>query len=111
MYPLGTIVRRKCEIDDLFHEGEVMTYDPTNNIYCIKYRDGDIDDFNYDELTEYRKPQQKYCKVLTLHHIKTPTTNIDHKHDIFFIPTKANPNPIRRDYNKQHLAFLIKEQH
>ena len=47
LYPLGTIIRYKCEIDNLFHEGEVMKYDPTNNLYLIKYRDGDIDDFNY----------------------------------------------------------------
>ena len=54
LYPLGTIIRRKCEIDNLFDEGEVMMYDPTNNLYRIKYRDSDIDDFNYEELTKYR---------------------------------------------------------
>ena len=65
----------------LFYEGEVMAYDTTNNLYRIKYRDGDIDDFNYDELTEYRKPQQKYRKKLKLQQIKTPTTNTNHEHD------------------------------
>ena len=88
-----------------------MAYDPTNNLYRIKYRDSDIDDFNYEELTKYCKPQQECRKVLKLKQINTPTTHTDHEHDIFFIPTKANPNPIRRDYNKQHLAFLMKEQH
>ena len=48
---------------------------------------------------------------MKLQQINTPTTNTDHEHDIFFIPTKDNPNPVRRDYNKQHLAFLMKEQH
>ena len=63
LYPLGTIIRRKCEIDNLFHEGEVTMYemyDTTNNLYRIKYKDGDIDDFNYDEVTKYRKVKQKY---------------------------------------------------
>ena len=64
LYPLGTIICRKCEIDNLFHEREVMMYDPTNNLYRIKYRDGDIDDFNYNEVTKYRKVKQKYRKVL-----------------------------------------------
>lgn len=27
------------------------------------------------------------------------------------ISTKANPNPICRDYNKKHPSFLVKEQH
>ena len=39
------------------------------------------------------------------------TTTRDHEHDIFFIPTKANPNPVQRDYNNKNLAFLMKEQH
>ena len=88
-----------------------MMYDPTNNLYLIKYRDGDIDDFNYEEVTKYRKVKQKYRKVLKLKQLNHPFTHSDHEHDIFFIPTKANPNPIRHDYNKQHLAFLMKEQH
>ena len=111
LYPLGTIICRKFEIDNIFHKGEVMMYDPTNNLYHIKYRDGDIDDFNYEEVTKYRKVKQKYPKVLKLKQINHPLTHFDHKHDIFFIPTKANPNPIQPDYNKQHLAFLMKEQH
>ena len=97
LYPLGTIICRRCEIKNLFHEGEVMIYDPTNNLYRIKYKDEDIDDFNYEELTKYCTPQQKYCKVLKLKQINTPNTHTNHEHDIFFIPTKANPNPIGRD--------------
>ena len=68
-----------------------MAYDPTNNLYYIKYKDSDTGDFNYDELTKYYNPQQKYCTVLKLLQIKTPTTNRDHKHDIF----SFQPKPIQ----------------
>ena len=60
---------------------------------------------------KYRKTHQKYREVLKLKRINTDTTNSQNQHDIFFIPTKANPNPVRRDYNAKHLAFLMKEQH
>ena len=95
----------------MFYEGEVTAYDSINNLYEIKYKEGEIDDFTYEELRKYRKTHQKYRKVLKLKQIDTATTNSQNQHDIFFIPTKANPNPVRRDYNAKHLAFLMKEQH
>ena len=75
LYPLGTIIRHKCEIDNLYHEGEVMMYDPTNNLYRIKYRDGDVDDFNYEEVTKYRKAKQKYRKDLKMKRINHSLTH------------------------------------
>ena len=111
LFPIGTIIRRRCENDNIFYEGEVTAYDSINKLYEIKYREGEIDDFTYEELRKYRKTTQKYRKVLKLKRIDMPTTDTDHQHDIFFIPTKANPNPVRRDYNAKHLAFLMQEQH
>ena len=111
LFPLGTIIRRRCENDNLFYEGEVTAYDSINNLYEIKYKEGEIDDFTYEEVKKYRKTKQKYRKVLRLNRIDTPRTDTDHQHDIFFIPTKANPNPVRRDYNAKHLAFLMNELH
>ena len=32
LYQIGTIIHRKCEIDNLFQEGEIMIYNPTNNL-------------------------------------------------------------------------------
>ena len=111
LFPLGTIIRRRCENDNMFYEGEVTAYDSINNRYKIKYKEGEIDDFTYEELRKYRKTHQKYRKVLKLKCINKTTTDSQSQHDIFFIPAKANPNPVRDDYNAKHLAFLMKEQH
>ena len=69
----------------------MTAYDSINNLYEIKYIEGEIDDFTYEELRKYRKTQQKYRKVLKLKRIETTTTKRGHEHDIFFISTKANP--------------------
>ena len=71
LYPLGTVIRHKYKDDNIFLEGKVTAYDTTNNLYHIKYREGDTDDFNYDELKKYRKVQKKYQKVLKLKKIGT----------------------------------------
>ena len=72
----------------MFYEGEVTAYDSINNLYKIKYREGEIDDFTYEELMKYRKTHQKYRKVLKLKRIDTTTTDSQNQHDISFIPTK-----------------------
>ena len=76
------------------YEGEVMAYDITTNLYHIKYREGNTDDYNYDELKKYKKIQQKYRKVLKLLKIETQTTKSSQDHAIFFIVTKGQPKSI-----------------
>ena len=66
LFPIGTIIRCRCENDNIFYECEVTAYDTTNDLYHIKYREGDTDDFIYDELKKYRNVQQIYRKVLKL---------------------------------------------
>ena len=111
LFSLGTIIWCRCENDNMYYEGEVTAYNSINNLYKIKYKEGEIDDFTYEELRKYRKTHQKYRKVLKLKCINKTTTDSQSQHDIFFIPAKANPNPVRDDYNAKHLAFLMKEQH
>ena len=41
-----------------FYEDEVTAYDTTNDLYQIRYREGDTNDFTYDELQKYRKRTQ-----------------------------------------------------
>ena len=60
LFPLGTIIRHRCENDNLFYEGEVTAYDSINNLYEIKYKEGEIDDFTHEEL---RKIQEDTTKV------------------------------------------------
>lgn len=86
-----------------------MITSTTYTIYNIQYTDGDKDDYTHDKIRNYRKTRQKYRGTVILKSFKTVTACNDHEHDIFFIPTKANPNPVRHDYNTKHLAFLMKE--
>jgi hypothetical protein len=44
----------------IYHEGEVTRYDPKEKFYKIKYQDGDTDDMTYDEVTNYKKKNQRY---------------------------------------------------
>ena len=55
----GTIVRKKF-CDGKYYEGEVVKYDPINQWYRIKYRDGMIEDYNRVEMARYKKKKQKY---------------------------------------------------
>ena len=91
LFPIGTIIRRRCENDNIFYGGEVTAYGTTNDLYHIKCREGDTDDFIYDKLKKYKKVQQKYRKVLKLLQIETPTTKSDHEHDIFLSLQKLIP--------------------
>ena len=52
LFPIGTIIRRKCDNDNIFYKGEVTAYDTINDLYenGIRYKEGEIDDFTYDEL-------------------------------------------------------------
>ena len=59
-YPNRTIIRKKFK--DKFHEGEITGYDSIKNFYKIKYRDGDIEEFTPDKVTEHQKELQCYSR-------------------------------------------------
>ena len=107
--PMGTIVRKRFN-DGKFYEGEVTKYDPINNYYTVRFQDGDVEEYDHDEMKRYKKKQQRYSKKQS-----RPTGNaymLGNKYDenIFFIPTKACPNPVKTDYCRQQAAFMVTQQ-
>ena len=101
LYPIGTIICKYHSDILSFHEGGITSFDATNNLYHVKYLQGDREEFTYDEIRKYRKPTQKYTKDI-------PRRNILHgpprkfNNSVFYIPTKASPNPAKQDYMREH---------
>ena len=63
-------------------------------------------------MRKYKKAKQEYFQQnYTAFVTKTPSKNsmVHGKYDqnIFFIPTKASPNPVKRDYNRKNAAYLL----
>ena len=56
LFPIGTIVKKDM------HEGEITSYDPVNNYYKVKFKDGDREEYAYDEILLYRKSTQIYSR-------------------------------------------------
>ena len=93
-----------------FHEGEITSYNAVNNLYHVKYIQGDREEFTYDKICKHRKTTQKYTKQ------KQPKTifhgpKLRFNNSVFYIPTKASPNSVKQDYMKKHQAFLLHQQH
>ena len=103
--PIGTIVRRRFE-DKQYHEGEVTKYDAVNNLYTIKYCDGDIEEYDAVDMARFKKKNQSYAP--TKHSAYMLSDSYDH--NIFFIPTKASPNPVKRDYKVKQASILLKHK-
>merc|ERR1711884_457002 len=57
-------------------------------------------------MTQYQKPKQRYCKT------GKSKCYMLAKYDknIFFVPTKATPNPIKQDYQRQCASYLLKHK-
>lgn len=53
-HPIGTIVRQWFS-DNNWHEGEVTGFDATNNLYKVKYQDGDVEEYEPKEMRKYLK--------------------------------------------------------
>ena len=109
MEPMGTIVQKRFN-DGKFYKGEVTKYDPINNYYMVRFQDGDVEEYDHDEMKRYKKKQQRYSKKQS-----RPTGNaymLGNKYDenIFFIPTKACPNPVKTDYCRQQAAFMVTQR-
>ena len=58
LHPIGTIVRKK--FDNKYHEGEIIAYDPQEGYYKVKFQDGDIEEYDSQEIDSYRKRRQVY---------------------------------------------------
>ena len=48
LYPIGTVIRKYCLDTSSFHREEIMPYNAVNNLYHIKYIQGDREESNYD---------------------------------------------------------------
>ena len=102
--PIGMIIRKRFN-DGKAYEGEITKYDSVNKFYTVKFQDGDIEEYDHNEVKRYKKKVQKYSKPTES---AFQTGNYDQ--NIFFIPTKACPNPVKRDYQIQQSAYLIKHR-
>lgn len=100
--PIGTIVRKRFN-DGKFYEGEITKFDPINKFYTVKFQDGDIEEYDQSEMKKYKKKKQQYANPTEAGFL----VNNKYDQNIFFIPTKACPNPVKRDYQIQASAYLI----
>ena len=100
--PVGTIVRKRFN-DGKFYEGEVTKYNPINKYYTIKFVDGDIEEYDQQEMKKYKKKNQAYSQANSDKRQVFDAYLLNKKYDknIFFIPTKACPNPVKLDYKRQ----------
>ena len=95
LFPIGTIIKKDI------HEGEITSYDPVNKYYKVKFEDGDREEYTYGEILLYRKSKQVYSRKKKI----KPTMCGPKRHfsnAAFFIPTKANSNPVKKDYLTKH---------
>lgn len=110
---VGTIVRKQFN-DRKFYKGEITKYDPVNKFYTIKYKDGDIEEYDHSEIKKYKKKKKEYSKQITQQSTGSKTAfsaTRQYDENIFFIPTKACPNPVKMDYRKSQAAFLIQHKY
>ena len=58
LYNIGTIIRKK---ENRQHkEGEIINYDPINQLYKVQYLDDEKHDYTHKEIKEMYKHEQKY---------------------------------------------------
>ena len=85
-------------------------YDQVNKYYKVKFKDGDREEYTYGEILLYRKSKKRYSRKQKI----KPTMCGPKRHfnnSAIFIPTKANPNPVKKDYIIKHQAFIMQQQH
>ena len=93
-----------------FNEGEITSFNATNNHYYVKYLQGNREEFTYDEIRKHMKPIQKYTKKKPSREILSSPTH-DFNNSVLYIPKKASPNPVKQDYLRKHQANLLHKQH
>ena len=96
-----------------FHEGVITKYRAINNLYHVTYTQGDKGQFTYDKIGKYRKVKQIYTKQKKNKPVLPGRKRQfrDSANSIFFIPTKACPNPVKLDHFHKHQAHLLHQQH
>ena len=104
IFPISIIVKKDM------HEGEITLYDPVNNYYKVKFKDGDREEYTYDEILMYRKSKKLYFRKKET---KSTTcgSQCHFNNSAMFIPTKANPNPVKKGYMTKLRVFLMQQQH
>jgi hypothetical protein len=135
---MGTMVRRR--FNSGWQNGTVTAYDATNEYYIIKYNGGEREELDEHELSVVQKQYISHLQTTTANTalsalqqspITSPAaTSVNNKattkaiafpasqfkrtgsydHNIFFIPTKASPNPIKRDYFKKQASILLRHK-
>ena len=76
----------------------------------MRFKDGDREEYTYGEILLYRKSEQIYSRKQKI----KPTLCEPKRHfnnSAIFIPTKKNPNPVKKDYMTKYRAFLMQQQH
>jgi hypothetical protein len=131
---LGTKVRRRFSSG--WQNAAVMAYDAKNEYYIVKYNGGEREELDEHELSvvqkKYKTHQQTTKAKQALSALQQPpntrpaTKSVNTKtttkaiafpvsqfkrtgsydNNIFFIPTKASPNPIKNDYYKKQSILL-----
>ena len=85
-------------------------YDPVNDYYKVRFKDGDTEEYTYGEILLYRKSKQIYSrKQKTKPYMCGPKHHFNNS--TIFIPTKANYNPVKKDYMTKHRASLMQQHH
>ena len=49
LYPIGTIICKKFN-DGIFYEGAITSYNSLNNFYKVKFKNGNREEYTYDEV-------------------------------------------------------------
>ena len=106
-YATGTIVHKRFN-DGKFYEGEIVSYDDTEKFYKIKFTDGDTEEFTHREVTKHKKKRQNYSTSKSNGQANATYRNTGkYDENFFFYPTKACPNPVKRDYLRTKARSLL----
>ena len=62
IHPIGTIINKRFH--GKYYEGEVEEYFPREDLYKIKYTDGDTEDFTAKEVSAHKKQKQIYLSLI-----------------------------------------------
>ena len=72
IFGIGMKVRKKF-LDGKYYDGEVVKYDDVNQYYQIKYQDGDMEEFDHNEMKKYYKYHQQHHGLAAGGNIWDPT--------------------------------------
>ena len=108
VFPNGTTVRKRFA-NGKFHKGVVILYDPVNQYYKIKYRDGASKDFDQQQLHHHHKRTQRYSVQPNL--LNPPITPPYHGIPISKQSRHVKPVPPRRQRHTTTSPFMQGYKH